>query len=112
MADIPWRGNEFSARANEALAEGLNNAGEYFVGRMVPRMPVDTGFMRATTDVVHATPSDLEAVVTVDTEYAVAQHERLDYRHAEGEAKYAERTMRDEEATLLKVIAAPLGKIT
>lgn len=111
MAGIPWRGDEFAAQATLALVIGLNRAAEYARGRMLPRMPIDTGAMRGSTQTYHARPTSLESGVTVNTPYAVKQHEELGYFHAEGEAKFAERTFRDEREAMLRLIGAPLGTI-
>ncbi|MET9429801.1 hypothetical protein [Streptomyces sp. NPDC003036] len=54
---------------------------------------------------------ELTAAVSYDTPYAVRQHEELGYRHAPGRsAKYLERPMQSEAATVAALIAAQLRR--
>lgn len=108
---MTWRGEQFIAQSNVALAEGLNLAAEFARARMLPRMPIDSGAMRGSTQTYEASPTELESGVTVDTSYATRQHEELGYAHAEGEAKYAERTFRDNRDAIVKLAGSRLGDI-
>lgn len=112
MIGSEWRGAEFSARATTALVEGLNNAAIYGMAKMVEDEPIDTGAMRASTQVSPATEGDLESDVTVNTSYAVYVHEEVNNHHPVGEAKFAERTWDREHDKLVELIGAPLGRIT
>jgi hypothetical protein len=55
--------------------------------------------------------SSLTAAVAYDTPYAVRQHEELNYRHDPGRtAKYLERPLTEEAATVAAIIAAELRR--
>lgn len=69
----------------------------------VPIVPVDTGVLRASGYVVPPEVTPVEAVVTLGfggaaAAYAIVQHERLDYRHPVGQAKYLEAPVRRNAA--------------
>ncbi|SJN34160.1 hypothetical protein [Mycetocola reblochoni] len=56
--------------------------------------------------------SDLEATVSYDTPYAVIQHERLDFHHSEGQAKYLEGPLEENRGTLQELIATEVRRAT
>jgi hypothetical protein len=55
-----------------------------------------------------ATPGDLESSVYSNSRYAVIQHERLDYQHDDGEAKYLENAVMGAQTQIEAAIAARL----
>lgn len=79
----------------EAAAEALYEEGMRVDADMVPRIPVDTGRLRATHYV--SPPKRPDGVLTVEvgvgTDYAVAVHERTEIPHATGEAKFLEKAL-------------------
>lgn len=106
-----WNGDEYSLKLGEAGADGLNRAAEFLRAKSVPRAPIDRGPLRESAQVHDATPSDLESAVSYDTAYAVRQHEELGYRHDDGEAKYLERPLHENDAALQALIAKSIGRI-
>lgn len=80
----------------KAAAAALYRLGVAILANSLPRTPVEFGALRASAYVSPpqgTTIADLE--VGYGTEYAVPQHERLDYRHPNGgEAKFLEKGMR------------------
>lgn len=81
---------QLAARMRAAAIEGLTLSAERVRAVTVPRAPLEEGDMRSSLTVVPA-DDDLQAAVVSDSPYAVIQHERLDFYHDDGEAKYLER---------------------
>jgi hypothetical protein len=65
---------------------------------------------RSTAQVTQATEGNLTAYVSYDTPYAARQHEELDWRHDEGQAKYLEGPLTENEAKYQQAIASRLGE--
>jgi len=106
-----WNGDEYSLKLAQAAADGLNRGAEFLRAKSVPRAPVDRGPLRGSAQVHEASPDDLESAVSYDTPYAVRQHEELGYRHDDGEAKYLERPLHENDATIQALIAKAIGRI-
>lgn len=116
--DIQIRGLDLVRRrlglAKEALTEGVA-AGMYAVGENIrgnsmERAPVDKGVLRSshyvTKPEIHG---DTIGVVIgcgggPAEPYAIIQHERLDLKHPEGEAKFLEKAAKEESADAIEVI--------
>lgn len=107
---IPWRGDIFSALAQQAAARGLTRGAEYLRGQSVPRTPKQDGILRGSAVVQPASSGDLVSAVTFNTPYAVKQHEELGYRHDDGEAKYLERPLNEHRDEILEIIAAEIRR--
>lgn len=97
--------DEVSRRIREGAAKGLNLVALRVQARTIPLTPLEYGDLRSSIVTIDASPSDLRSAVASDSPYAVAQHERLDYRHDDGQAKYLEnatRASRDEVGGILQ----------
>ncbi|HEY0839000.1 MAG TPA: hypothetical protein VGD74_02320, partial [Vulgatibacter sp.] len=93
--------------AQEALTKGVA-AGLYAVGQNIrstsmDKTPIDTGSLKSSHYVTE--PEGLERAMPSVTigcgggpaqPYAIVQHERLDLRHPEGEAKFLEKAATEE----------------
>lgn len=80
----------------KAAAGALYKLGVAIIGDSLRRAPVEFGVLRASAYVSPPQGAGVEADVELGygTEYAVVQHERLDFRHPRGgEAKYLERAV-------------------
>lgn len=102
--------------AREALTKGVA-AGLYAVGQNIrstsmDKTPIDTGSLKSSHYVTE--PEGLEVgrpQVTIGCgggpaqPYAIVQHERLDLRHPEGEAKFLEKAASEEAGSALGVVA-------
>jgi len=84
-----------AVRYPEAAADALYAEGMLIDANMVPRIPVDTGRLRASHYV--APPKRDGGVLVVEVgvgmKYAVPVHERTELRHTVGEAKYLENAL-------------------
>lgn len=105
-----WNGDIVSAMLQANAAKALNHGAELLRGYSQPLAPIDTGIMRGSAQVTPATEQSLTAYVSYDTPYAARQHEELDWRHDEGQAKYLEQPLADHEADLQQAIASRLGQ--
>ncbi|QIK64150.1 hypothetical protein G7068_13785 [Leucobacter viscericola] len=105
-----WHGDALIAALKAEAPEALNHAAELLRGDSVPLAPIDRGPLRASVQVTPATAGSLTAYVSYDTPYAARQHEEMDWRHDEGQAKYLEGPLTENEAKYQQAIASRLGK--
>ncbi|MHA3724322.1 hypothetical protein ACXR2T_10625 [Leucobacter sp. HY1910] len=105
-----WHGDIVQAMISANSTEALNHAAELLRGDSVPLAPVDRGPLRASAQVTPATEGGLTAYVSYDTPYAARQHEELDWRHDDGQAKYLEAPLVANADTYNQAIAARLGQ--
>ena len=82
---LRWNGGAAERRAREGLREGGREALEVICREAVSRTPVDTGALRACA---HVEMEALEGRVVYPLPYAVPQHEREDYAHRRGGARF------------------------
>lgn len=104
-----WHGDIVAAMLKANSAEALNHAAELLRGDSVPLAPLDRGPLRASAQVTEATPDNLTAYVSYDTPYAARQHEELDWRHDDGQAKYLEQPLIENAEKYQQTIASRLG---
>ncbi|HET6915298.1 MAG TPA: hypothetical protein VFH56_04345 [Acidimicrobiales bacterium] len=52
------------------------------------------------------------AAISFNTIYASLQHERMDWHHTDGEAKYLERTMNETRSEQVRIIADRIREVT
>jgi hypothetical protein len=105
---LEWHGPRVTRAAARGAAEGVNLALERLRALSVPLAPLDTGALRNSATIHEAREllaADPGGYLVFDTPYAAAQHERLDYQHDDGQAKYVEEPMLEHEAELLGLIA-------
>lgn len=105
-----WHGDIVQAILRANAADALNHAANLLRGDSVPLAPIDRGDLRGSAQVTLATDGNLTAYVSYDTPYAARQHEELGYRHDEGQAKYLEGPLTENEAKYQAAIAARLGR--
>lgn len=105
-----WNGDIVTAMINANAPEALNYGAELLRGDSVPLAPVDRGPLRGSAQVTPASSSSLTAYVSYDTPYAARQHEELDWHHDDGQAKYLEGPLTENEAKYQQAIASRLGQ--
>ena len=93
LAAVKRAMRKYGRAANRGLASGLFIEGEKIMAVSKTEVPVDEGILRSTGHV--KPPEEVQGVVVVEmgyggpaARYAAAQHERLDYRHRVGKARY------------------------
>lgn len=105
--ELDWNGNEIEQLIENATALGLTLAAEHLLQESRALVPIEEGTLER-SGVASVDEDDLTAAVSYNTVYAVPQHERLDYRHADGrQSKFLETPMHTERQTMLELIAAP-----
>jgi hypothetical protein len=110
---ITWRGDEAVRAIRRASAEGLTLGAELILGEAIAIVPLDEATLQDSGKVTPATPEDLDAAITFDTPYAVAQHERLDFIHPNGrQAKYLERPFLENFDKVMQLVSAAIARVT
>lgn len=80
--------------------KGLLLGGEHLLGTSRKLVPHEEGTLE-NSGRVSQDPASHTVAVSYDTEYAVRQHEEMDYAHDDGrQAKYLEQPMHTEAATI------------
>lgn len=112
MSDVTteWHGDLVQAILQATAPEALNHAAELLRGDSIPLAPLDTSMLRQSAQVTPATTANHTAFVSYDTPYAARQHEEMDWRHDEGQAKYLEGPLIRNEAKYMRAIAARIGE--
>lgn len=94
--------------AAQAMADGLNDVAKLVQEDARRRAPKDTHKLEASLKVKEATPRSLESRVYSSSRHAVPQHEQLEWRHDDGEAKYLENAALANRAEVERLVAAKL----
>jgi hypothetical protein len=100
-----------SRMAQKKVAPGIRRKAADYLGFAKERAPKDTGLLRENTRVLPvqilfqargifggAVPSDIVGGFEFREKYAAIQHERIDFHHTEGQAKYAESVLLEKRA--------------
>lgn len=108
-AKVDWHGDEIDDRVEAAAQHGLLLGAEHVLQSSRAVVPLEEGTLERSGT---ATQEGLEAAVSYNAPpYDVIQHERLDFRHANGRtAKYLEGPLNAERDTVGDIIAAELRR--
>lgn len=98
------------AEMRAAIKAGVSMAGEQIRTESMRRVPVDLGVLRASHYVTE--PEERGGIVSVVVgcgggpaePYAIVQHERLDFHHNEGEAKFLENAVKAEADAARRIL--------
>jgi hypothetical protein len=90
---------------------GLNLAAHRVQALTIPETPLEYGDLRDSLVVSESTPESLESSVSSDLPYAVAQHERLDYRHKVGGAKFLENNTLAAQSEVEQIMATTVKRV-
>lgn len=105
-----WRGEVALAKEHRGAVKGLEASTEHLLGESRDQVPIEEATLER-SGVASVDESKLEGAVSYDTEYAVVQHEALNYHHDAGrKAKYLEDPFYEEIPTFQALIAAELRK--
>lgn len=101
--------DEAVKQAPELMPESMKRAGE--VGGDQGGLP---GELKESgkVDMVHEGTAGAAAAISFNTIYASLQHERLDWHHESGNAKYLENAMNTTREEVVTTIAAEIRKVT
>ena len=98
------------SRATRALAAGLVNVAEDIIRDAEPMVPFDTGRLRGSAGVLPPEVTPMGVAVTFGyggdaSDYAIVQHERTDFHHTVGQAKFLEQAVLNHAGSLDAEIA-------
>ncbi len=109
--DAKVNAEALSAETRRAAARGLRHATEHVLSVSDQRVPHDEGTLER-SGAASVDESGLRGAVSYDTEYAVAQHENLNYSHKSGRtAKFLELALREEAEVVRLLIAKELRQV-
>ncbi len=94
-------------RILDAAERGVHAATEQLLDASRPEVPVASGRPGAglLRDSGRADADGLTGAVSYDTEYAEKVHERMDFRHPTGRAKFLEGPLNENREALVETIA-------
>lgn len=130
---LEWYGDKVMALVREAALQGLYEGGEHILKEAINLTPLDTGTLRrsgtvtvgglpdadatyqqAKTTDVQSKPAPMggqpEVYVSMNTPYAIDQHENLHYRHKDGQAKYLETAYLQEAGKVYEYAAKKIDE--
>jgi len=97
--------------SKEKLRRGMWKAGRFLLARTQELVPVDTGALKKSGKLLvnekHVGENVPAIVVTYGNDkvdYAIYQHENLDYFHNIGQAKFIEQPAREYRLTLIHIV--------
>lgn len=117
QADI----SRITAAVRAGAEKGLTQFGLMILGRAQRLAPVGGGIYSprdpapgtlkgsATWEGPHWSGNIISMEIGFNTVYAAVQHERLDYRHDQGQAKYLEQPMREAEPKFAEHMKEAMG---
>lgn len=109
-ARVRWNGQAIERAARAGALRGVRLAAEHLLNESRDRVPIEEGTLER-SGTVTVDEADTSAVVSYDTPYAVRQHEDMTLRHDAGRtAKYLERPLDEESATMQAIIAAQVRR--
>lgn len=91
-------------RVSDAAADGLRDGAEHLETAANALVPDLTGALQASSQ-VDVDRTDRSATVSYSDEAAVYQHERLDFAHDDGQAKFLEQPLHTEQDEIVRRIA-------
>lgn len=105
-----WHGPLVNARAREGAVRGLHLATEHLLAESRRVVPLEEGTLER-SGTASVDDSELRGCVAYLPEYAIYQHEALDWKHAPGrQAKFLEQPLQTESKTMNDIIAAQIRR--
>lgn len=107
LKPLTARLNAAASGTPKAMAAALYLTAEQVMSLSRPLVPVDTGVLRGSGFVNFPTVTPVGASVEFGyggaaSAYAIVQHERLDYHHTVGQAKYLQEPLEKAAGPLLR----------
>lgn len=110
MVDNQWRGAEASRQIAQNAVVGLNRAADYLLGLAEPLTPERTDALEESARTHHTNAQELASQVQYLKYYAVWQHEKLDYHHKHGQAKYLEQPLVQHARDICQIVSSEIEK--
>ncbi|GAB3459228.1 hypothetical protein [Actinophytocola sediminis] len=106
---VDWHGDTVSRQVRRGADRGVAAGAEHVRDVAVDRAPRRTGALHTSARTVQE-PGTATAAVTFDADYAVYQHENLDYQHDDGGPKFLETAMVSERGTVARLAQAEIRR--
>jgi hypothetical protein len=109
-SSLQWIGRRVTQEVIKATLQGMYKGGELLLEKSNAIVPLDEGPLQDSG----AVDTDKVSKVSVyyDTDYAIDQHENLQYSHSAGrEAKYLENSALRNEAGIIETVGEETKKI-
>lgn len=106
--DAPKMLRKFAQRKKRNANNGAKMAAEQLLKWSKPLVPVDTGKLKASGEVVKRDTGYAVQYSSANKQgydYAYIQHENLEYHHEVGQAKYLEQPLREHAQELMDIVA-------
>lgn len=110
MANNEWRGDIASKLIAQAATNGLNRAADYLLQETIPDVPELTGELEDSARTHKTNPTELASQVQFLKFTAVWQHERLDYRHKKGKAKFLSSNLRTHTRNIRDIVTQAIQR--
>jgi hypothetical protein len=98
--------------ADAAAPRAVNNFSRHIIGEAAKLAPIDLGFLKsaATVEPPVMTGTMIQQVIGFNAVYAAVQHERLDFNHKQGQAKYLETPLMADQHRLPLFVIDEINK--
>lgn len=106
---VDWHGDAVSLQVRHGADRGVAAGAEHVRDVSVDRAPRRTGALRESARTVQE-PGTATAAVTFDADYAVYQHENLDYRHDDGGPNFLETALVSERDGVARLAQAEIRR--
>ncbi|WP_374178955.1 hypothetical protein [Leifsonia sp. WHRI 6310E] len=107
---MPWNGDAAGRIIARGAVNGLNRAVDSLLQETLPDVPELTGGLEESARTHHTNEQELAAQVQFLKFTAVWQHERLDYRHKKGRAKFLSQNLKRRAKNLQDIVAQSIRK--
>lgn len=107
---MPWNGDAASRIIAQSATNGLNRAADYLLEQAQQLTPEQTGGLEESARTHKTNPQELASQVQFLKYTAVWQHEKLNYRHKKGQAKYLSTPLRTKAKNLCDIVAQSIKR--
>ena len=114
MDKIEANFKKYKVEAFKQIKDAVEDASFDLQGKSQRQAPVDTGDLRGSASTtVDVKLTKVVSEVGYNEEYALDQHEKLEYKHPRGgNAKYLEGPLKENQSRYIKEISAALRRAT
>lgn len=99
-------------RVMEAGRQAVDAAGEHILGQAQKLAPIKSGDLKgsATGEKAQIRGNNITKTIGFSVHYAAAVHERLDLHHDQGQAKFLETALRQNQVRFSQYVVAAMKK--
>ena len=111
MSGFEWYGDDILRDINDAIDQGIDECAADLQGKSANRAPIDTGKLRESCIIEEAGEHAVFVGYSKETDdYAMVQHERLDFSHPRGGGpKYLENPFNENANRYVEHIGEKAG---